>query len=83
MRTKKLEDEISEFHRLVVEGLSNGLSHTSGDEKEKDPEFWKKRSNLFDRFEQCVMSALTKQPYEFELEALKKVAEEGYKTQYD
>jgi len=49
------EKKIMELHNLVVNGLVNGLSHTSRDERLNDIHFWRKRCNLFNEFSKCVL----------------------------
>ena len=73
-----IKEKILEFHKLVVSGLVNGLSHTARDGRTEELEFWRQRSILFDRFGHCVLNLVTDQSYELDLKELKQVAEEGY-----
>ncbi len=79
---KKFEDreaKIMKLHNLVVNGLVNGLSHTSRDGRLDDIDFWRKRCFLFNEFSQCVLNILTNQTSEYSEKELQRVAREGYK----
>jgi hypothetical protein len=72
--------KIKEWHKLVVNGLVKGLSHTSHDERINDINFWRKRANLFDAFAHCIQDLLlSKQSYEYSEKDLKEIAKEGYR----
>ena len=70
---------VMKLHNLVVKGLVNGLSHTSGDERLEDINFWRKRCNLFNEFSKCVLDIVTDQNPKYAEKNLKEVAKEGYK----
>lgn len=78
---KDKEKKIMEWHRLVVNGLVKGLSHTHRDGRLDDINFWRSRSQLFDNFAHCVLNLLTDQIYEYSEKNLKEIAEEGYKKE--
>ena len=73
------EKKIMECHNLVVNGLVNGLSHTSRDERLDDINFWRSRCNLFNEFSHCVLNIVTDQIYEYSEKNLKEIAKDGYK----
>ena len=75
----KIKEKILEFHKLVVMGLVNGLSHTFMDGRNEELEFWRRRSLLFDAFDHCVMNLITNQSYESYLKELEDIAREGYR----
>lgn len=78
---KKYSDKLSkirELHKLVVNGLVNGLSHTHQDGRKEDIVFWRKRCNLFDSFSHCVLDIITDQCYEYSEKDLKEISKEGY-----
>jgi len=86
IKTKKMKinetiktNKILECHKLIVQGLVNGLSHTHQDERLNDVEFWRKRPELFNLFSLCVLNLLTEQNYEYDENQLKEIAEKGYK----
>ena len=58
------KEKIMEWHKLVVTGLVNGLSHTNLDGRTNELEFWRQRSLLFNYFGFCVMDLFTKQDCE-------------------
>ena len=78
-KIKDKEKKIIEWHKLVVNGLVNGLSHTHRDGRLDDINFWRSRSELFDAFGHCVLDLLTDQTYEYSEKDLKEIAKEGYK----
>ena len=67
-----------EWHRLVVNGLVNGLSVTSQDKRLDDIDFWRKRSQLFSEFAKCVLDLETEQNYQYSEKNLGEIAKEGY-----
>ena len=74
-----MRNKINEWHKLVVMGLVNGLSHTHRDGRLEDINFWRKRSQLFGEFSKCVLDLETEQNYEYSEKNLIDIAEEGYK----
>ena len=76
-----IKEKILEWHKLVVIGLCNGLSHTARDERLEDIDFWRKRCFLFNEFSKCVLDLITEQNYEYSEQNLKRIAEEGYKKE--
>lgn len=73
------EKKIMELHKLVVNGLVNGLSHTSRDERLKDIDFWRRRCLLFNEFSKGVLDLITNQNHQYAEKELKRIAKEGYK----
>lgn len=73
------EKKIMEWHNLVVNGLVNGLSHTSRDGRLDDINFWRGRCNLFNEFSKCVLDIVTDQDSKYSEKQLKEIAKEGYK----
>lgn len=71
-------DKIKEWHKLVVKGLVNGLSHTARDERLDDIDFWRKRCRLFNSFSKCVLDLITNQTYQYSEKDLEDIAREGY-----
>ena len=76
-----IKQKVLEWHNLVVNGLVNGLSHTSRDERLDDIDFWRSRCHLFNEFSKCVLDLITEQNYEYAEENLKKIAKAGYKKE--
>ena len=76
---KEYKKKIFEWHNLLVNGVVNGLSSNARDERLNDVDFWKRRSNLFDAFANCIQSLITEQDYHLDEKELKKISEEGYK----
>lgn len=76
---KDKEKKIKELHGFVVNGLVNGLSWTSRDERLDDIDFWAKRCNLFNEFSKCVLDIVTDQDPKYAEKNLKEIAKEGYK----
>jgi hypothetical protein len=72
-------EKIKEWHKLIVIGLNNGLSHANKDGRTDEIDFWKQRSILFDRFSHCVMGLVWGNSTDLDEKELKQVAEEGYK----
>ena len=78
----KVETEkIKEWHKLVVNGLVNGLSHTARDGRLNDIDFWRCRSRLFNAFAHCVLDLITHQNYQYSEKDLKDTAKQGYKLE--
>ena len=77
MKSEK-EKKIMELHKLVVNGLVQGLSHTHRDGRLDDTDFWRKRCSLFNEFSLCVLNIVTRQTCEYSEKELRKIAEEGY-----
>jgi len=76
---KDREKKIMEWHKDVVTGLVNGLSHTHRDGRLDDINFWRSRSDLFDTFAHCVLNILTDQTFELSEKELISISNEGYK----
>jgi len=74
IETKKIE----EWHKLVVNGLVNGLSHTARDGRTDNIDFWRLRSRLFNAFGKCVLDLITNQDYQYSEKDLKDTAKQGY-----
>lgn len=77
-KLKGREKKIMKLHKLVVNGLVNGLSYTSRDERLNDINFWRNRSSLFNAFSLCVLNILTNQTSQYSEKDLKEIAKYGY-----
>ena len=75
------KEKIMEWHKLIVNGLVNGLGVTHQDERTDDVNFWKTRSHLFDAFAHCVLDLLTEQDYKYSEKDLKEISEMGWKNE--
>ncbi len=78
---KEKESMIRKWHKFVVNGLVNGLSHTHRDGRLNDVDFWRKRCRLFDSFAHCILDLATDQDYQSSEKELKEIAKEGYKKE--
>jgi len=73
-----MNKQIKEWHKLVVKGLVNGLTHTMRDGRNEDIVWVRRRLKLFESFARCVMDLETGQDYQYSEKDLKEVAELGY-----
>ena len=76
---KLWKKKLGEWHKLIVQGLVNGLSHTHQDGRTDKIDFWRQRSKLFNLFGLCVQNLISEQNYEYDENQLKEIAEKGYK----
>ena len=75
----KDKKKILEFHNLVVTGLVNGLTHTTGDKRIEDIEWVRKRLNLWESFGRTVFDFIIGlNDYSYSLKDLERIAKEGY-----
>lgn len=73
-----MNNKIEEWHKLVVNGLCNGLTHTIWDGRRDNIEWVRRRLNLWEAFGRCVMDLETGQDYTFNEKELKEVAKLGF-----
>ena len=75
---KLWKKKLGEWHKLIVQGLVNGLSHTHQDGRTDKIDFWRQRSILWNEYAMCVQNLMTNQDYKFSEENLKELAKRGY-----
>lgn len=74
-----MNKKILEWHRLVVQGMVNGLTHTMRDGRIDDINWVRGRLKLWESFGRCIMDLETGQDYQYPEKDLKEIAKEGYK----
>ena len=80
---KKTKAQLKNWHRVVVAGLCNGLSHTHRDGRTDKIEFWRQRSQLFNAHAHCIQALMTDQSWELDEKTLRDIALEGFKMEED
>lgn len=76
---KKFQKKLKEWHGYIINGLTNGLTHTHRDGRNNDIEWVRSRLLLWEAFGRCVMDFQWGNNYkEFAEKELKQVAREGY-----
>lgn len=79
MNDEELIKKIKDWHKYVVIGLNNGLTHTHMDGRRNDVDWVRKRLDLFEAFSRCIMDEIWGNKSGCNIKELKEVAEEGYK----
>ena len=79
IKDKEFKAKLKKWHSLVVNGLTNGLTHTHRDGRNNDINWVRKRLALFESFSRCVMDyEWGNNTKDFSEKELKKVSVEGY-----
>jgi len=73
-----MRDKIKEWHKLVIIGLNNGLTHTIHDGRRENIEWVRMRMFLFNYFTKCIMDLETNQDWSINENNLKRISEEGW-----
>jgi len=71
--------KIQEWYNAIVEGLNNGLAHTTWDGRRDDINWVRKRLELWEAFGRCVFAFYNEQDWSSNEKDLFEIAKEGYK----
>ena len=78
MNDKELIEKINNWHKYVVVGLNNGLTHTIPDGRTSDIKWVRGRLALFESFSRCIMDTIWGNLNKYNEKELKQISETGY-----